>query len=197
VCVIQSALRTYSVWGANKGFRILLKTLIVAAVGALLLSGCASMPSVNKRPQTAEIPMSHYSGTWLEIARRPMWLTNGCVAGYTTYSASDKPGEISVEDGCHKGMPAGKLKRIRARGVLTDAGGANARLEAHYPLFITWRYWVLYEAPDHSWFISADPKMKNLWIYSRTVPSAGARAVMVAKAQDLGYDVNRLEYPAF
>jgi len=81
--------------------------------------------------------------------------------------------------------------------VLADAGGANAKLEAHYPFFITWNYWVLYESPEHDWFISADPKMKNLWIYSRTVPSPEARAVMVAKARELGYDVTKLEFPAF
>jgi apolipoprotein D and lipocalin family protein len=182
---------------ATKGFRMFLKLAMASAVSALLLFACASMPSSAQAPQTVAIPLSHYSGTWLEIARRPMWLTNGCVAGYTTYSTGAKPNEIAVEDGCHKDTPTGKLKTIRARGVLTDAGGDNARLEAHYPFFITWNYWVLYESPDHDWFISADPKMKNLWIYSRTVPSPEARAVMVAKAKELGYDVTKLEFPAF
>lgn len=174
-----------------------MKIAIAGVSVALLLSACASLPSDAQAPKTATIQVSHYSGTWLEIARRPMWLTNGCVAGYTTYSPGAKPNEIAVEDGCHKDTPAGKLKTIKARGVLTDAGGNNAKLEAHYPFFITWNYWVLYESPDHDWFISADPKMKNLWIYSRTVPSAEARAVMVAKARELGYDVSKLEFPAF
>ena len=176
---------------------MLLKLAIAVSSSALLLSACASMPSAANPPQTVAVPMSHYSGTWLEIARRPMWLTDGCVAGYTTYSPGAKPNEIAVEDGCHKDTPTGKLKTIKARGVLTDAGGDNAKLEAHYPFFITWSYWVLYESPEHDWFISADPKMKNLWIYSRTVPSAEARAVMVAKAKALGYDVDKLEFPAF
>ncbi|MGA9659532.1 MAG: lipocalin family protein [Asticcacaulis sp.] len=169
---------------------------IATAASVILLSACASMPSADKAPKTAAVPMSHYSGTWLEIARRPMWLTDGCVAGYTTYMAGEKTGEIAVEDGCHKDTPSGKLKTIKARGVLTDIGGANAKLEAHYPLFITWKYWVLYEAPDHSWFISADPNMKNLWIYTRAVPSKDALAVMVAKAKALGYDTSQLEFPA-
>jgi len=170
--------------------------LAIVSAAALLLSACVSIPTANL-PQTAAIPLSHYSGTWLEIARRPMWLTDGCVAGYTTYSPGAKPNEIAVEDGCHKDTPTGKPKTIKARGVLTDAGGANAKLEAHYPFFITWNYWVFYESPDHDWFISADPKMKNLWIYSRTVPSPKVRAVMVAKARELGYDVTKLEFPAF
>lgn len=166
----------------------------IALFATVLMTGCASMPAANA-PKTAAISMAHYSGTWLEIARRPMGLTNGCVAGYTTYHAGEKPDEIAVEDGCHKDTPTGKLKTIKGRGVLTE--GNSAKLEVHYPFFITWSYWVLYEAPDHSWFISADPKMKNLWIYARAVPSADQRAVMVAKAKDLGYDVGQLEFPAF
>ncbi len=167
------------------------------AISFALLSACASVPAADTTPKLAEaIPAGHYSGTWLEIGRRPMWLTNGCVAGYTTYAPGQKPGEVAIIDGCHDKTPAGKLKTIKARGVLLDAGAENANLQAHYPLFITWTYRVLYEAPDHSWFISADPKMKNLWIYARAVPSADERAVMVDKARDLGYDVSKLEFPA-
>ena len=174
-----------------------LKTLIALGASLALLAGCASVPTGSSAPKTAEaVPMSHYSGTWLEIARRPMMLTKNCVAGFTTYGPGAKAGEIAVEDGCHQDTPSGKLKTIKARGILHDAGSDNAKLEVRYPLFITWNYWVLYEAPDHSWFISADPAMKNLWIYTRTVPSADALAVMVAKAKSLGYDTNQLEFPA-
>ena len=172
--------------------------LVVSAAVALALVGyavaAAARPSA---PPVATVPLGHYEGTWLEIARRPMALTNGCVAGYTRYSPGKTAGEFAVEDGCHKTTPDGEVKTIRGRGELLDAGGANARLRVHYPFFITWEYRVLYEAPDHSWFISADPKMKNLWIYARAVPPAELRAVMVAKARDLGYDVSLLEFPAF
>ena len=171
-------------------------SLIACAAGALMVSACATVP-VGAALHTAEaVPMSHYSGTWREIARHPMTLTNGCVAGYTTYSAGAAPGKIAIEDGCHDKTPAGKLKSIHADGTLLDAGGANARLKASYPFFITYNYWVLYEAPDHSWFISVTPDMKNLWIYTRDIPSAEALKLMVAKAQALGYDTSQLEFPA-
>jgi len=173
------------------------KTYLTTALLALFaLSGCASVPAgVQNSVPVQAVPMSHYEGKWLEIGRRPMWLTDNCVAGYTTYTPGARPGEIAIEDGCHKTTPDGKLKTIKARGVLLDAGGDNAKLRAHYPLFITWDYWVRYEAPDHSWFISADAKMHNLWIYARNVPSDAERAVMVAKAKSLGYDVTQLEFP--
>lgn len=172
--------------------------LILSIAAVVAVAGYAvSAQARASQPATASVPLGHYHGTWLEIARRPMGLTDGCVAGFTRYSPGKKAGEYQVEDGCHQGAPGGEVKTIRGRGELLDAGGANARLRVHYPFFITWEYRVLYEAPDHDWFISADPKMKNLWIYARAVPSADQRAVMIKKATELGYDVGLLEFPAF
>ena len=170
--------------------------LSAACLVAVSLSACATMPTGAALHTADAVPMSHYSGSWHEIARHPMALTDGCVAGYTTYTPGAGPGKIAIEDGCHDKTPAGKLKSIHADGTPEDAGGAKARLTAHYPFFITFKYWVLYEAPDHSWFISATPDMKNLWIYTRDIPSAEALKPMVAKAQSLGYDVRQLEFPA-
>jgi apolipoprotein D and lipocalin family protein len=65
-----------------------------------------------------------------------------------------------------------------------------------YPFFITWTYRVLDHADDYSWFISADPTFEKLWIYTRDVPDAATLAGLVQRARDLGYDTDRLEYPA-
>ncbi len=172
---------------------LILSAAVAVALAGLAVSAWAQAPS----PAVAAVPLGHYDGTWLEIARRPMGLTNGCVAGYTRYSPGKTAGEFMVEDGCHDKVPDGRVKTIRGRGELLDAGGANARLRVHYLFFITWDFQVLYEAPEHDWFISADPKMKNLWIYARKVPSPEARTIMVKKAAELGYDVAQLEFPAF
>lgn len=147
-------------------------------------------------PQVVRVGPDHYTGTWLEIARRPMWLTDGCVAGYTTYSRGAVPERVMVEDGCRMGTPKGELKTIHGRGTLQDLGTTRAKLRVRYPLFITMDYWVLYKSPDKSWFISADPDMKNLWIYARKAPGKAKLARMTAKAAELGYDVRQLEYPA-
>lgn len=147
-------------------------------------------------PAVTHVGLDHYRGTWLEIARRPMKITDGCVAGYTTYRPSSSARIIDVEDGCHDGTPDGPLRSIKAYGKIENFGDGNSKLTVRYPFFITFRYWVLYEAPDHSWFISADPEMENLWIYSRSVPSKQALAAMVRKAKALGYDTRKLEFPA-
>jgi len=173
-----------------------IKPLIWA--GFLLL--CTNFVPVQAQPASAPnvvpVDAGHYRGTWLEVGRRPMWLTDGCVAGYTTYRKGSGPREVLIEDGCHEGTPTGKLKTVEGTGQLVDAGAANAKLKVRYPFFITFDYWVLYKSPDKSWFISADPQMKNLWIYARTAPSAQKRAVMVRTAKALGYDVRLLEFPA-
>ena len=168
-------------------------------LGARLLILClgllAWVPLATAEPTVVAVSRSHYSGTWLEIGRTPMFITDGCVAGFTTYQAGKTPQEIDVLDGCYEGTPSGKLKTIRGKGRLMDFDTTRAKLRVRYPFFITFNYWVLYTAPDKSWFISADPKMKNLWIYARSVPSKQKLSVMVRKAQSLGYDVSKLEFP--
>lgn len=166
-----------------------------AAIVALMsLSSPALSASVEPRP--VAVGMEYYRGTWLEIGRRPMWLTDGCVAGYSTYKLGRTPGEVQVEDGCHVGTPGGRLKTVNGDGRITDLGHGNAKMRVRYPFFITFNYWVLYKSPDKAWFISADPEMRNLWIYARAVPSKAKLKVMIRKASQLGYDVRKLEFPA-
>lgn len=167
----------------------------VAAALALITSFSPAL-SASAEPQPVAVGMDHYHGTWIEIGRRPMWLTDGCVAGYSTYKLGKIPGEIKVEDGCHVGTPGGRLKTVNGDGRILDLGRNNAKMRVRYPFFITFNYWVLYRSPDKTWFISADPEMQNLWIYARAVPSKAKLKVMVSKARQLGYDVRKLEFPA-
>ena len=166
-----------------------LAMFIISIFGMLVTVALAAEPNI------AKVPSSHYSGTWLEIARRPMWITDGCVAGFTSYRTGNSPKEIEVLDGCHEGTPSGRLKTVRGKGHLLDADTNRAKLRVRYPLFITYNYWVLYKSPDKSWFISADPRLKNLWIYARRPPTSHQLSIMVRKARSLGYDVSKLEFP--
>ena len=168
-----------------------LKTALITAT--VVMSGPTHGWSA---PDVVQVDASHYSGTWLEIGRRPMYLTDGCVAGYSTYKMGRQPDEVLVEDGCHEGTPDGKLKTIEGQGTLVDAGSTNATLRVVYPFLITFTYRVIYKSPDNSWFISTDKSMTNLWIYARKAPSKAKLARMVAKAKSLGYDVRKLEFPA-
>ncbi|MDM9629030.1 lipocalin family protein [Rhizobium sp. S152] len=159
------------------------------------MSSFSPATSAEVEPRPVAVGIDHYHGTWLEIGRRPMWLTDGCVAGYSTYKLGKKRGEVQVEDGCHVATPGGRLKTVNGDGRILDLGYGNAKMRVRYPFFITFNYWVLYTSPDKAWFISADPKMRNLWIYARTVPSKAKLNMMTRKAKQLGYDVRKLEFP--
>ncbi|HZG28016.1 apolipoprotein D and lipocalin family protein [Ensifer adhaerens] len=172
----------------------IVQRLPLAALLFALGLGLATAPA-QAEPKVVKVGRDHYTGTWLEIGRTPMRITDGCVAGYTTYKPSASRDIYRIEDGCRMGSPRGELRTIDGIGKLEDAGTTNAKLTVRYLGFIVFKYWVLYKSPDRSWFISADPQMQNLWIYARKAPSKKELAVMVAKAKSLGYDTRKLEFP--
>lgn len=176
--------------------------VIIAGLGlAVFLSGCMTMggPAVKAPEPLKTIDAGRfYSGLWHEIARRPMAITDGCVAGATEYKR-DAGGAIEVLDSCRMGTPAGELKTIGGPGRILDPG-TNAKLRVDYRLYgfipVTRDYWVLDRANDYSWFISADPEFRDLYIFSRD-PQIGEaqRRRLVGRARALGYDVSKLEFP--
>lgn len=178
--------------------RILVAALVLSV--GLGLSACATAPGSDAArapaPARAVDLDRFYAGRWLEIARLPMRLTDGCVAGATNYVVVN-PTRVDVRDTCQVGSPQGREKAIGGRGEVLDPG-MNTKLRVRYLAgFVTWDYWVLDHAADYSWFISADPSFDKLWIYTREVPDAAALRALVARAAAMGYDVSRLEFPEF
>jgi apolipoprotein D and lipocalin family protein len=174
---------------------ILLTAAAVLACGSAGAAAPASAPAPSKSVDLKRF----YSGRWIEIGRHPMSITDGCVAGATDYKiVSDT--RIAVDDTCHSGTPAGKLKSIGGPGTILDPG-TNAKLHVSYRfmgLFPVARdYWVLDHDDDYTWFISSDPSFQNLWIYTRDprVDPAILKG-LVEKAKALGYDTSKLEFPA-
>ena len=176
--------------------------LITGAAGAALITsasasqaGAANAPEPAKSVDAARL----YAGTWHEIGRRPMSLTNGCVAGATDYTmeGADK---VKVLDSCHKDTPDGALKTIGGPATLTDPG-TNTKLHVSYRFAgfipVGRDYWVLDHDDDYSWFISSDPSFANLWIYTRDPHvSPERRQALIDRAKALGYDTTKLEFPA-
>lgn len=177
------------------------RVIVAGLVLAVCLSGCMAMGGpANKAPEPSkQIDAGRfYSGLWHEIARRPMAITEGCVAGATEYRR-DAGGGIDVLDSCRMGTPQGELKTIGGPGRILDPG-TNAKLRVDYRLYgfipVTRDYWVLDRANDYSWFISADPEFRDLYIFSRDPQiSVAQRRRLVARARALGYDVTKLEFP--
>jgi apolipoprotein D and lipocalin family protein len=177
------------------------RTRLAAGIAALAMLASASAALAAQAPEPAK-PVDlakFYTGTWAEIGRRPISLTNGCVAGATTYTprSADK---IDVRDTCHTDTPSGTEKSLGGPGTILDPG-TNAKLHVSYRFAgfipIGRDFWVLDHADDYSWFISSDPTFENLWIYARDPRiSPDTLKMLVEKARALGYDTNKLEFPA-
>jgi len=172
--------------------------LIVSSLVAL--AGCATTAATSPlHPATTIDAARFYTGTWYEIGRRPMSLTDGCVAGGTRYTPQGRD-RVRVLDFCRAGSATGKLKTIGGPARIVDPG-SNAKLHVSYRLFgiipVQRDYWVLERADDYSWFISADPSFHDLWIYTRAPhPTEAEIAPLVDRAKMLGYDISLLEFPA-
>jgi apolipoprotein D and lipocalin family protein len=169
---------------------------VILALTLTLVLATLSTTAFAKAPEPAKTidPTIFYNGRWIEIGRRPMFITNRCVAGTTDYRRTGDL-TVAVVDGCHRDTPAGKPVTLTGQGIIMDPG-TNAKLRVRYNALITWDYWVLDRADDYSWFISADPNLKNLWIYTRTVPSPILLKALMGRARALGYDTDKLEFPA-
>ncbi|EKN01187.1 MULTISPECIES: lipocalin family protein [unclassified Acidocella] len=166
----------------------------------LLISGCAGTPAPVIAPQPQKpVEMSRlFTGTWYEIGRIPMQLTDGCVAGTTSYFANAQ-GQLMERDACRMHTPAGREKSFQGT-VAILAPGANNKFLVRYRLWhlftIPYTYWVLDHAADYSWFIVANPQMTLLSFFTRTPdPSPALVEKLTARVRALGYE-GKLEYPA-
>jgi apolipoprotein D and lipocalin family protein len=165
----------------------------------LVLAGCATGP-VTQAPQPAAAidPARFYTGTWYEIARTPIFLTDGCVAGTTKFY--ERPdGQLVERDACHRGSPEGSEKVFKGNVKILNPG-ENTKIVVHYTLYgflpVTQTYWMLDHGADYGWFIVSDPTEQHVDILARTPrPSAAAVAGWRARVVALGYDPAKLEFP--
>ncbi len=160
------------------------------ALVAFALALAAESPAEPRQPPLDAA--SHYSGVWLELGRTPMRITDGCVAGTTTYTRVDAL-RVDVEDDCRKGGVDGKRKAIRGKGVIEDPG-VNRRLKVSYLPFVTWRYEVLEADPAGAWFISASPDRKKVFLYARHPLPQARLDDLAQRARRAGY-AGEIEFP--
>lgn len=171
---------------------------ILAAMSASVVLAMADKPAAPAPAKSVNLDKL-YTGRWAEIGRTPMKLTDGCVAGATTYTKASAT-RIDVRDTCQDKTSAGKEKAIGGPGTILDPG-TNAKLHVSYKVLgfipLGRDYWILDHADDYSWFISSDPAFKNLWIYARDPRIAKPDLDrLIARAKAMGYDTSKLEFPA-
>lgn len=132
-----------------------------------------------------------FKGTWLEIARRPMWITDGCVAGTTSYVRGASSNEVHVRDACRKGKEETVLNGV---AEILDPG-VNSRLLVRYNPLLSVEYDIIDHSADYSWFIEASPTLDNVFIFTRARPSEKQLAALLNRVRLLGYDTSSLEFP--
>jgi apolipoprotein D and lipocalin family protein len=182
-----------------------MKRLLASAILPLVMltSGCISLSerqaeAVAPEPKQRIDAARFYNGRWYEIARTPMKITDGCVAGTTDY-IRQPDGQVIDKDACRMGSPTGKEKSFA--GPVTLLNEDNTKMRVDYKVFGLFNsprtYWVLDHDETYGWFIVSNRNFDQVSLFSRNArPSASEVAMLTAKAKALGYDVSKLEYPA-
>lgn len=164
---------------------------ILRSIVALVAIGVGASALAQDRTVKAINPARFYTGTWLEVARRPMWITDGCVAGTTSYTHIARSSQVNVRDACRKGSEETVLNGV---AEIMDPG-INSRLNVRYNPLLSVEYNIVDVAHDYSWFIETSPTLDNVFIFTRKPPSKKQLAALVNRARLLGYDTSNLEFP--
>ena len=165
------------------------------------LAACATMsgPTASAPQPLKPIDVGQFfTGRWYEIARTPISLVKGCVAGTTDFYHNAN-GRLVERDECRMGSPEGKVKNFQGPIHILNPG-QNNKFVVHYTLFyvvpFAQTYWILDHGTNYHWFIVATPSFKEISILDRDPrPTAAQTAALVARARALGYDVSKLQFP--
>jgi apolipoprotein D and lipocalin family protein len=163
----------------------------------LTTAGCITAPGPGGAPPpVAQVDKARlYSGDWHEIAYRPTWATEGCVAGVTRYSPADKIDTVGVRDSCREKTIGGKEKAITGTGHILDPG-TNAKIRVDYLPFVSREIWIAALAQDYSWFITTTPDFGEVNIFTRNPqPGQALIADLTARVKAMGYDTAQLYFP--
>ena len=140
----------------------------------------------------SDVDLERYAGTWYEIARFPHSFEKGLVGVTATYRIK-KNGNIEVINQGYKNSLDGKLKRAKA-----FAKGLNSNEPGRLKVFFFWPfggdYLILDLDPNYQWVLVGSSSPNYLWIMSRKPQMDNLLyKSIVQKAQELGYNVDRLE----
>jgi len=167
-----------------------------AFVAALALLS-AAVPAEAAAPQPRKpLELERLLGRWYEIARTPNPNQRDC-QGATSDWIRKGPDRFEVVQTCRKGSPSGPARVMKCAATLVDAvTNAKWRL-SFFGGAVKQEYWLIDRADDHSWMLFGTPGGNYVWILSRRpVMSDAGRQEALGRAQQLGYDIRRLVFPA-
>jgi apolipoprotein D and lipocalin family protein len=157
---------------------------------SLFVATTAQAATSTPEPRRGVDP-DRFLGRWYEIARVPNTLQANC-EGATSDWTKRSDGGYDVVQTCHIGKPDGPAKVWRGSGHIIAP--AKIRI-GFFAGFVHQDYWIIDRSDDYSWSIMGTPNPRYVWIMSRRpVLSEAQKANLVARAQQLGYDVAKLEF---
>ena len=168
----------------------------IPAAMTLWVAGCfgSSAPSTADLAAVKEFDPARYCGVWYEAARLPHSFERGMTAVSAHYTLQPD-GRISV---LNRGIRDGEVRE--AHGVARTVRGREGTGELEVSFFRPFygKYRVIRLAPDYSVAMVTSGNRNYLWILSRARQlDPAVLEAWVKTAAELGFDVSRLEYPAF
>jgi len=135
----------------------------------------------------SSVDLNRYLGTWYELASYPQFFERGCTNVKATYTLKDGYVEVYNES-----LKDGKLNNIKGKAfVVPNTGNSKLKVQFFWPF--KGNYWIIDLAPDYSWAIVSDPKLKTLWILSRNkTMDVGLYNSLLEKLVIKGFERNKI-----
>lgn len=148
--------------------------------------------SQNKNVETVKnVDLTKYAGKWYEIALYPNKFEKGCYCTTAEYELTNK-NYVKVTNTCKKDSIHGKVKSITGKAFVVKKSN-NAKLKVQFFFPFKGDYWIIDLADDYSYAVVSEPKMKYLWILSRTPQMKEEIYESILKKLELkGFDLHKL-----
>ncbi|MGC4009251.1 MAG: lipocalin family protein [Pseudomonas sp.] len=165
----------------------------------VVLSGCAG--STQQPPQTVQVDLKRYEGTWYELARKPMFFQRQCTQSEAHYQLQPDS-SIAVTNRCL--TTDGDWDQATGRAEAQVPGRTDKlwvrfdnTFTKLFPGIAKGDYWVLYVDDDYQTALVGNPNREYLWLLSRqpVVPDA-TRQKLLELAHARGYQTDDLIWRA-
>jgi apolipoprotein D and lipocalin family protein len=165
------------------------RTLVLGALGAVLLPGCGEGGAPLATVPYVELP--RFMGAWYVIANIPTFIERDAYNAVERY-ALQPDGTIATTFTFNRGAADGPQKRYTPVGFVLDTS-SNARWGMRFVWPVKADYRILYLTPDYSVTVVGRQARDYLWIMARTprLDDAAWQAALAA-ARAAGYDISRV-----